>query len=287
MAEIRNEAKTFFLQNNELLIKVNELQFSSLMLNAMNLQLFLKSQFNYVSNHLGKLPFFGVSIKLEDSFINRVPYLLTDYIVNSCSDLVGTSGFISIDLSLSNAPAIKRCYNHNILKELMDKVCEVVSTQSLQLNHDLSRSETDSEAPKQTQRPFGITLIHQPSILTRLDLTIVSEDECFNLLTEIANQPQIKAVILEGGILTPENYILRHSSKNKEKLLKQLELVRNFKSKKGPVSFSIITNDGVKTGQDIKDFYDNGADFVLINSPLLVEGPSCISRLLKEYRMLI
>lgn len=242
--------------------------------NIFNIQKYLNKRLKDTNNT--KVPLIGLNFKVSDKLSNLVPYLLDDILISNFNKIIGNVDFITLDLSKVNALSYKRLLDPVELDKLLKKISNCVNEQY----------KTNQLLIEDNKFPFLITNTTLPKILIKFNFNHVNTDEeKEKIVNTMANNPIIYGIILDNQVYNDneENKlrIVKNSQMMKDQLLSQLKLIHRFKIKNN-TKLKVITNDNVSSGDDIKRYYDNGADYVLINSLLYTEGPYVVDRLIKE-----
>jgi dihydroorotate dehydrogenase len=128
------------------------------------------------------------------------------------------------------------------------------------------------------QFPNALIKNNRPKLLIRYD-TKLNNDE-IKQYVNICKKVGIIDGFVVGGMTTLKDkagcYVA--GDNNREESLKLLK--KFYELTKG--EFALISTGGVLNGNDVYERIQNGADFVLIYSPFIINGPFCLEKIIKE-----
>jgi hypothetical protein len=229
-----------------------------------------------MQNYLSKLSslsdscLFGLNLKVSENSNDYVPYLQEEIIKGLVTIPIGSSEFISVDLSKNRSLLYKKYLNPSEFGGIVNTISDHVKREYV--SH-LKRIEEGKNIQK-------VSFISSPCIFIRLNLSHIENKDREDILRIVEREELVKGIILESSQY--ENGVfVKFSVENKEKVISELDYIRKLKERK-VFSKKVIVSDGVVSGKDIVDYYSHKADYVLISSLLFLEGPYVIDRLVRE-----
>ncbi len=242
---------------DSLLRKNLESNYSTLFLNIANIANSLIRKNRNDNNNV-----INVCYCLSNYFKKVTPYLVNDSFLTAASLFHGHTDYLTLDLTGNSISHIK-FDNPNNLKILLKDISEIINNNSHNNN------------------------ITHMKVMLKLDIVdilnrVVDEQNLFKVLDELNNSDIAYGVILDSNIYTTDGYKVFNNQLNVNRILDSLSIIKKYKSNKENFRLKVITSDGVRSGEDINNFYKNGADFVTFSTLFITEGPFCVERLINE-----
>lgn len=202
----------------------------------------------------------NVCYTLSNYFKKVTPYLVNESYLSTTSLLCGHVDYLTIDLTGNSISHIK-FDNPKNLNALLQQLSSVI--------------KENFDGNNRLKIMFKLDLIE---ILNRVE----SENKLFSILDEINSSDTMYGIILDSNITSKDGYKVFNDEINVKRILDSLDLVKNYKLSRKEVKLKVITNDGVRNGEDITNYYQKGADFVTFSTLFITEGPFCVERLVNE-----
>jgi dihydroorotate dehydrogenase len=250
----------------------------------------------------------STNVKLSENSIRTVPYMSDSYFIRMVRTSLLLSDFTTINLSSYTSKAIFQYKNtqkfEDFLKKLKDEVLfdegirAVIEYEYINKPKEVGQNITSNLC---IDYPLLIFKKTRSKILLRLDSNL-NDQELFNFVNAAKNSGIIDGLVL-GGMFNKSNKINKQS-KNEENSLAAVStdekgmsqtFIAGEKSKESSLSLlkkcyqitkgeiPIISTGGVLNGLDVYERIKYGADFVLIYSPFIINGPYCMEKILREF----
>lgn len=241
--------------NNSLLRKKIESSYSILYINLANIinGIGRNKELNY--NRV-----LSISYRLNNYFKKVTPYLVNESFLSTASLLCSHVDYLTIDLTGNSISHIK-FDNPKNLNVLLEQLSSVI--------------KENSEGSNRLKIMFKMDLIE---VLNRVE----EENKLFSILDEINSSDTMYGIILDSNINSKDGYRIFNDEVNVKRILDSLDLIKRYKSCRKGIKLKVITNDGVRNGEDINNYYKKGADFVTFFTLFITEGPFCVERLVNE-----
>jgi dihydroorotate dehydrogenase len=243
----------------------------------------------------------STNVKLSENSLRTVPYMSDSYFIKMVKTSLLLSDFTTINLSSYTNKAISQYKNKSKFDDFLYKLKnEVLFDEGIRAVVEyeyINKAKESSENLTTTLRldyPMLIFKKTRSKILLRLDSNL-NDDELSNFVNIVKNCGIIDGLVI-GGMLnkysTKEENSVKDSTISKES---SHTFIAGEKSKESSLSLlkkcyqitkgeiPIISTGGVLSGIDVYERIKNGADFVLIYSPFLLNGPFCMEKILKEF----
>jgi dihydroorotate dehydrogenase len=193
------------------------------------------------------------------------------------------SDFAVINLSSYNSSSIYQYKDMNKLQSLIDKIKEEVYYNiglKSAIQHELlfKPKEDDLSVTKNFRYSIALIMKGRTRIFLRLD-TNISDEELKNIINLTKNNKIIDGLVIGGMTNLKQNQFMC-GEKNKEISVQLLK--KSFEFSNGEIS--LISTGGILSGDDVYDRLKCGADFVLIFSPFLIQGPYCLEKIIDQLR---
>lgn len=248
------------------------------------------------SNSFNNSLFIGINIRIRDEFINKSPYLTNEVFYNTILQAVGTTDFITVDLSnYENNYISSKLLNNtsnlfNFINNIDIGITNYYKSSCKIINENVNNNSNNHNKIKNeiTRLPYTVYFKDKPKLFFKINFDEIQNIE--STLNTIVDSKAVDGIIVDTSIVkknitnNKENIIIIDSDVNKEKAMKNLQTVKLFKEKyNNNKELKFIISGGALNGKDIALFYNKGADFVLINSLIITKGILSFNKLIDEY----
>lgn len=267
----------FIQEGNGIVIKTNE-----------NMTSVLQS-FGYVQSEILKFIKFNkhrnlslaTNIKISNKSASSVPYLADSIFCEMVKMSSPLSDFITINLSSYRIKSLSQYKNITKLEQLMVRLKKEyeyeIGLKSV-FEHEKLLNKINGKKEKVIDKfsyPVHLFKKGRSRIMLRLDPNL-SEDEIKGVI-EISKKVGIVDGLVIGGMLQGNSSFLT-GEKCKDRSLDILKKCKKYS--KGDLA--LISTGGIMNADDIYERLKYGADFVLIYSPFILNGPFCLEKMVTD-----
>lgn len=226
----------------------------------------------------------STNIKLPHSVNNSAPYLSDSSFIEAMNASMNYSDYITLNFSNYTSKSILQYRNNNKLRIFLSKVKKNMMKEiglNYAIEHEVLNPPKENELSVIEEMRIlpMMNMIKRkiPRIILRPD-TDISDRELEDFIRIGMDSGIVDAFVIGGMKRLREGFACGEIVK--EDSLKALK--KAYEITQGKVS--LISTGGVMNGNDIYERIKLGADFVLIYSPFLIDGPFCLEKIKEELK---